>query len=155
VPLFDPGQVSTRLKQRVSTYPPALRLKIAHDGLNSARFALYMARNTAAEDAYLAGACAARAVNYLVQALFAINRRYQVNDKTALDELVGADHVPHDLVARVQAVFAELGRTPEERRASIAALTLLAAEVVALAAQALVVDGATPAWLGSLDMSTL
>jgi hypothetical protein len=68
---------------------------------------------------------------------------------------VGADHVPHDLVARVQAVFAELGRTPEERRASIAALTLLAAEVVALAAQALVVDGATPAWLGSLDMSTL
>ena len=155
VPLFDPEQLVVRLKQNVSEYPPALRLKLAHDGLLSARFALYLARNSAAAaDAYLTAACATRAVNYLVQALFAINRRYRVNDKTALGELADAEHVPRDLVARTQGVFEQLGRTPDALRASIEALTQLAGEVVSIAAGALEADGGVPAWLVSLDMST-
>jgi hypothetical protein len=155
VPLFDPEQLLVRLKRDVSEYPPALRLKLAHHGLNSARFALYMARNSAAAgDAFLTAACATRAVNYLVQALFAINRRYRVNDKTALGELAEAEHVPDELAARTEGVFAELGGTPDALRASVATLTQLAGEVVSLSARALSADGAVPAWLVSFDMST-
>lgn len=156
VPLFDPEEVLVRLKRSVAAYPPALRLKLCHDGLLSARFALYMARNAAsAGDAYLTAACATRAVNYLVQVAFAIDRRYRVNDKTALAELAVAEHLPPDLAARTQAVFNQLGRTPAELSASIATLTQIASEMVACAANALGRDGAVPAWLAAFDASTL
>jgi hypothetical protein len=156
VPLFDPEQVLARLKQRVQTYPPALRLKLAHDGLKSAQFALYMARGAAASgDASLTAACATRAQSYLLQALFAFNRRYRVNDKTALAEITSAEHVPADLAPRCQAIFAHLGNEPEALRASVAALTSLAQEVVQLGERAFADQGAAPAWFGGLDMATI
>jgi predicted nucleotidyltransferase len=156
VPLFDPEQSVVRLKRAVSEYPPALRLKLAHDGLFSARFALYLARNSAAAgDAYLTAACATRAVNYLVQAAFAINRRYRVNDKTALAELADAEHAPRDFAARARAVFTKLGETSEALCDSVETLTRIATELVTVAGPALADDGAVPAWLASLDMSTI
>lgn len=154
VPLFDPEQVVVRLKRSVAEYPPALRLKLTHDGLMSARFGLYMARNAAsAGDAYLTAACATRAISYLVQVAFAINRRYRVNDKTALAELADAEHAPPDFAARTQAVFNQLGSTPAELSASVATLTQIASEVAACAARAFAQENAVPGWLSALDMS--
>ncbi len=154
VALFDPERAVLALKRSVAEYPAALREKLTRHGLQSAKFGLYAARSAAAAgDAYLTAACTTRALNYLVQALYALNRRYRVNDKTALAELASAEHLPTDFGPRARALFAHLGAESEPLRAAVNALTQLAQEVVTLGQRALAQDGGCPAWLAELDMS--
>src|SRR5262245_6163071 len=81
VPLFDPEARLDALKRRVADYPEALRKAVIQDFLFMAEFTLtaFAPRYAARSDAYGTAACLARAVNELVMALFALNRRYPLN----------------------------------------------------------------------------
>ena len=118
------------------------------DALGSAKFDLYAMRSaSAAENAYLTAACATRIVNRLVHALFALNRRYRVNDKSVLAEIAEFEHAPPGFVARVQAIASHVGETATELAASANALESLVNDSVALSDGLLEIDASSPAWL--------
>lgn len=104
VPLFDPDGYVDRLKRRVAEYPEALQGSVVQDYLWAAEFGITaFARKFAARgDVYGTAACLTRTVNQLALALFALNRKYLINDKTALAELAEFERVPRAFGPRVQ-----------------------------------------------------
>jgi hypothetical protein len=84
IPLFDPDARIEALKRRVAVYPDLLRQKVIRDYLFMAEFTLtvFSPKVAARSDTYGTAACLTRAVNELVLALFALNRKYPINDKT-------------------------------------------------------------------------
>jgi hypothetical protein len=148
IPLYDPRDVLGPLKRSIATYPEPLRQRLLQDNLHSARFDLYSATKAAeAADAYLTNACLLRIINRVVHALFAMNRRYRGNDKTAFVELSECPLLPRDFCARVQAVASQVGSGREELLATVERVQTIVDEAATLAAQALVVDDDSPAWL--------
>lgn len=110
VPLFDPESKIAALKQRVAKYPEALRRALVQDYLWQAELALVafapkFARRTGA---YGTAACLARVVNQLLLVLFALNREYFMDDKTALAKAAAFARTPRELESRVQQTFAQL-----------------------------------------------
>lgn len=65
--------------------------------------------------------------------LFALNRRYIVNDKTALDEIGEMAHAPRDFGARAQRTFERVGGAPAGLQAAVERVAALPRETVALA----------------------
>lgn len=92
IPLFDPDRCVEGLKRQVELYPESLRLALRGDTYGTA-------------------SCLTRAVNQMVLALFALNRKYLINDKTSLQELASFECVLREFGTRVQAIFANLGRS--------------------------------------------
>ncbi|HET9210772.1 MAG TPA: hypothetical protein VFR03_10270, partial [Thermoanaerobaculia bacterium] len=82
--------------------------------------------------AYGTAACLTRAVSQLLLVLFALNRKYFMDDKTALAEAAEFERVPRDLGPRVQQTFGHLGSSPEELRAAVESVTQLFRETVEL-----------------------
>ena len=148
IPLYDPRDVLGPLKRSIASYPEPLRQRLLQDNLHSARFDLYSATKAAeAADAYLTNACLLRIINRVVHALFAMNRRYRGNDKTAFVELSECPLLPRDFCARVQAVASRVGSGREELLATLERVQTIVDEAATLAAEALVVDDNSPAWL--------
>jgi hypothetical protein len=116
VPLHDPTSRFAALQRRVAVSPEALREAIVHHHLSAAEFGLdaFARKFAARSDTYGTAACLTRAVNQLVMVLFAVNRRYFVNDKTALAEVAEMACAPRAFAPRVQATLAHLGDTPEQ-----------------------------------------
>ena len=114
VPLFDPEARLEVLKRRVAVYPEALRRAVVQDYLWMAEFGLaaFAPKFAARSDAYGTAACLTRAVNQLVLALFALNRKYPLNDKTALAEVAEFERAPREFGPRVQKTLAHLGPPP-------------------------------------------
>jgi hypothetical protein len=65
--------------------------------------------------------------------LFALNRRYPVNDKTVLAEIAEMARAPRDFGPRVQATLADLGSTPAQLLGAVERVTELLHETVELA----------------------
>ncbi len=80
--LHDPEGLLRELKSAVATYPPKLKRTIIEKYLWEAGFSLETARKPAArgEASYVSG-CLFRGVACMVQALFALNERYFINEK--------------------------------------------------------------------------
>lgn len=135
IPLHDPQDHLGSLKRRVASYPEALRRAVVRDYLWSVEFGLdAFARKFAARgDVYGTAGCLARMVNQLVLVLFALNRVYPVNDKTALAEVFGFSLAPRGFATRVERLLSHPGRTPEELAASVETLAELYRETAALA----------------------
>jgi predicted nucleotidyltransferase len=135
VPLFDPEGLLGPLKRRVADYPEALRRAVVQDYLWLAAFGLAAVapKFAARADAYGTTACLACAVNQMVLALFALNRTYPLNDKTALEEVGEFDHAPRDFGPRVQRTLAHPGTTAAELAAAVENVAQLHRETVALA----------------------
>jgi hypothetical protein len=135
VPLFDRDGCVERLKRRVAKYPEALRRAVVQDYLWAAEFGLAaFARKFAARgDPYGTAACLTRAVNQLLLALFALNRRYLINDKTALVEAAEFERMPRTFGSRIQTIFADLGDSPARLADAVEAVQELLQESVALA----------------------
>lgn len=134
VPLLDPeGRVST-LKQRVTPYPEALRRTVVRDFLFMAEFTLtaFAPKVAARADTYGTAACLTRAVNELVMALFALNRTYLINDKTALTEVMEFERAPRDFGPRVQNTLGRLGATAGELAVAVEAIHQLRQETIEL-----------------------
>lgn len=133
-PLFDPDGLVPRLKQRVARYPEALRQSIVRDSLWGVEFALrgFAAKFAAGGDAYGTTGCLVRCAAQLVLALFALNRVYFMNEKTALRECEEFSKVPHDLALRLNTIMSRTGENAAELGASVAAMAGLFQEVVLL-----------------------
>jgi predicted nucleotidyltransferase len=134
VPLFDPEARLDALKRRVADYPDALRQAVVQDYLFAAELGLTAVAPKFAgrSGAYGTAACLARAVNQLLLVLFALNRRYLMDDKTALAEVAEFEFAPPEFEARVQKTLEHLGDSPAEYRAAVESVTQLFQETVAL-----------------------
>jgi hypothetical protein len=156
VPLHDPAALLGPLEQRIAVYPERLRVRLVQDSLGSASFDLYAAAKSAeACEPYLTSACLTRALNRLVHALFALNRRYRVNDKTALVELAGAALVPRDFAARVQAIVTLLGSERKSLLDSVQRARELLRETAELEPVLLAQGENSPEWLKMLKRAGL
>jgi predicted nucleotidyltransferase len=135
VPLFDPAGRLDALKRRVADYPEALRRAVVQDYLGAAdlNLAAFAPKFAGRSGAYGTAACLARAVNQVLLALFALNRRYLMDDKTALAEAAQFERVPRDFGPRVQETLAHLGTTPAELGAAVERVAQLFRETVELA----------------------
>jgi predicted nucleotidyltransferase len=135
VPLFDPDARLGGLKRRVADYPEGLRRAVVQDCLWAAEFGLAAVAPKFAgrSGAYGTAACLTRAVNQLLLALFALNRKYLMDDKTALAEVAEFDRAPREFGSRVQKTLAHLGASPAEHAAAVESVADLFRETVALA----------------------
>jgi len=134
IPLFDPEARLDPLKRRVATYPAPLRQALVQDYLFMAEFTLtaFAPKAAARANTYGTAACLTRAVNELVMALFALNRAYLVNDKTALAEVAEFKHAPREFGPRVQKTLAHLGNSTAELIAAGDSVTQLLRETIEL-----------------------
>jgi predicted nucleotidyltransferase len=134
IPLFDPEARLEVLKQRVATYPEALRQAVVQDYLWQAELGLtaFAPKFAGRSGAYGTAACLARAVNQLLLVLFALNRKYLIDDKTALAEAAEFERVPQEFERRVQQTLGHLGDSPEEFSAAVESIAQLFRETVEL-----------------------
>jgi predicted nucleotidyltransferase len=134
IPLFDPEARLEALKRRVADYPEALRQAVVQDFLFAAELGLVAVAPKFAgrSGAYGTAACLARAVNELLLVLFALNRRYLMDDKTALAEVAEFERAPREFGPRVQKTLAHLGDSPAELRAAVESIAQLFRETVEL-----------------------
>jgi predicted nucleotidyltransferase len=134
VPLFDPDVRLDGLKRRVAAYPESLRQAVVRDYLWQAEFGLaaFAPKFAARSGAYGTAACLARAVNQLLLALFALNRKYLLDDKTALAEVAEFERAPRGFGPRVQKTLAHLGDSPAELLDAVESVAQLFRETVAL-----------------------
>ena len=132
VPLFDPEARIEKLKSRVEHYPEALRRAVVQDYLFMAEFTLtaFAPKVAARSDTYGTAACLSRAVNEMVLALFALNRKYPLNDKTVLLEIAEFGRAPQDFGLRVQKALAHLGTSAPELLSAVEAITHLLRETI-------------------------
>jgi predicted nucleotidyltransferase len=135
IPLFDPGARLDGLKRRVADYPEALRQAVVQDYLFMAEFTLtaFAPKFAARADAYGTAACLTRAVNELVVALFALNRKYPINDKTALAEVAEFERVPQEFGPRAQKTLGYLGASALELGVAVESVAQLLRETIELA----------------------
>ncbi len=129
-PLFDPLGAIAALKSRVGKYPNALRATLIRKHLFDAIFEAELGRKPAERgDVMLVAGCLFRAAGFLTLVLYAMNRRYWVNEKGALAESRGFRLRPPRFHATVARVLANPGRQPAEMRASIESMLELARTV--------------------------
>jgi len=134
VPLFDPDARLDLLKRRVADYPEALRRAVVQDYLWLAEFGLaaFARKFATRSDGYGTAACLTCAVNQLVLVLFALNRKYLINDKTALAEVAEFERAPRAFGARVQKTLAHLGGSVAELVAAVESVAQLVRETAEL-----------------------
>lgn len=130
VPILDPEARLDALKRRVAVYPEALRRRVVQDYLFMAEFTItaFAPKFAARSDTYGTAACLTRAVNELVLGLFALNRRYLINEKSALREIAEFERAPRDFGARVRTTLARLGTSTAELAAAVDGIAHLVQE---------------------------
>jgi predicted nucleotidyltransferase len=128
-PLWDPHGTVEGLKSQVIPYPPGLQKAIINAFWWEVDFSFLIARKSISRGdvTYAAGSCF-RAVNCLLQVLFAINEQYWMNEKGALASADGFEKSPAHLRARVEDVFSHLDRSGESIVAAIDGLRMIALE---------------------------
>jgi predicted nucleotidyltransferase len=133
-PLEDPFGRIAELQRRVTKYPEALRREIVQDFLWSADFSLHAfgQKFAARGEVYLTASTIARCIHALVLVLFALNRRYLVNDKTALQEISSFALCPKDFQPRVEALLGGVGDRPSVLADSVDVAVALYGETVEL-----------------------
>jgi len=133
-PLHDPKNALAGLKARVVNYPPALKARIVQEMLWIAEFTFIHARGYAeAGDVPNTVGCMTRIYHCLVQALYALNETYFLNDKRSSAEIESFSKRPADFSARASVILASPGERAEKLGASLSRLKALFAETVALA----------------------
>jgi len=131
---FDPAERLDDLKRRVSVYPELLRQAVVRDHLWMAELTLaaFAPKFATRSDTHGTATCLTRATNHLVLALFALNRTYPVNDKTALAEIAAFECAPRDFGPRLNDLFARLGVSAAELGAAVESVGQLLRETIEL-----------------------
>jgi hypothetical protein len=110
--LLDRHGALEDLKERASPYPEALRRALIAKFHWEVAFAIANGELGAARgDRNHVAGCAYRALCCLAQVLFAINRRYLINEKGALSEACGFDVTIDNLAGRVASIWAAIGES--------------------------------------------
>ncbi|OSZ72772.1 hypothetical protein CAP39_05600 [Sphingomonas sp. IBVSS1] len=135
VPLHNPQGLVPALQALASPMPEALARAVVQDRLWQAQFTLsaFADKHAASANIYGVAGCATRIAHALVLALFALNRCYLLNDKTAVAEIAGFAMAPADFGPRLAAVLAAPGADASAQRTALAKLHDLFAETRALA----------------------
>jgi predicted nucleotidyltransferase len=133
-PLFDPAGLIVQLKSEVREYPEKFRTAAVTKHLFDAEFEIAIAAKPAerGDVMYVAG-CLFRAAGFMTLVLYALNRRFYLNEKGAFAESRGFSIKParfHDIVARV---LGQVGTTPTQMSASVVGFQSLAADLRELA----------------------
>ena len=71
-------------------------------------------------------------MNQLILVLFALNRQYPINDKTALAEVAEFERAPREFGPRVQQTLAHVGDSAAELVAAVESVAQLFRETVEL-----------------------
>jgi hypothetical protein len=95
--------------------------------------AAFAAKFAARADVHGTATCLTRTTNHLILALFALNRTYPLNDKTALAEIGAFERAPRDFEPRVNELFACLGASVAELDAAVERVGRLLHETTELA----------------------
>jgi predicted nucleotidyltransferase len=136
VSLWDDQGVVARLKAQVTPYPPKLQQRVIADHLWSGEFSLLHARDfAAAGDLYNTVGCLTRVAASLTQVLFALNERYFISDKKAMQTIATFSQQPADYPTRLAQTLAQLGEDAATLGQAVARLTALWQEVAALAGE--------------------
>jgi hypothetical protein len=132
VPLHDPDGRLATLKAATSPYPRALRDALIRKFDWEILFAIENAELGAgrAEQTHVAG-CLYRALACTAQVLFALNERYLINEKGALQEAATLPRTIPDIAKRVNDIWRLIGSG--ELRAALAGLRAIERDVKQLA----------------------
>lgn len=134
-PLYDPTDVLTQLKAKLEPYPQALKRSIISRRLWGAEFDLSQGKRFAEQgDIYGAAGCFTRCAAQLVQVVYALNERYFVSDKGALEEIESFAIAPPDFGLTLRDVLARPGGTSAELVESARQLEALLRDVIELCA---------------------
>jgi hypothetical protein len=133
-PLHDPDGRLAQLKAVTSPYPPALRDALIRKFEWEILFAIENGELAAgrAEQTHVAG-CAYRALACAAQVLFALNERYLINEKGALQEAATLPLAIPDIAKRAADVWRLIGSG--ELRAGLAGLRAIERDVKQLAVE--------------------
>ncbi|WP_411293112.1 nucleotidyltransferase domain-containing protein [Streptomyces sp. CBMA123] len=130
--LADPAGELAALQAETADYPEPLREALTA-GAWEAEFLVGVAVKGAARgDVLYVSLCLSRAVGVLVQALYARDRRWCLNEKGALAVAAQLPGVSHDFRARVHALLGAAGETPEALTATVERARALVGEVRAV-----------------------
>jgi predicted nucleotidyltransferase len=120
IPVHDPDGVLEGLKESTAEYPEALRGALIGKHMFDADFELAIAEKPAARgDVYYAAGCLFRSVGFLVQVLYALNRRYFVNEKGAMREVESFALKPQDFSGLAAQALGAVGMTRDQISAAI------------------------------------
>ena len=102
------------LQTRTVPYPPRLRETVTQRNVWEAQFALENAAKAAERgDTFYVSGCLFRSAACVVQAVFAVNGRYFLNEKRSLAIAAGLRLRPERLADTITDVLAATGRTPD------------------------------------------
>lgn len=137
-PLYDPARKLARLKELAAVYPEKLRRALIEKHLFDAGFELAIAEKPAArgDAAYVSGMLF-RASGFMILVLYALNRRYFVNEKGAFPESESFPLLPADFHAKVRAILGHLGEIPAELSQSVARMRSVRDSLATLCAREL------------------
>ena len=137
-PLLDADGVLQSLKNLARDYPPPLKRALIQNQLWEARFALDTCRASAARgDAFYVAGCLFRCAACMVQALFALNKRYLISEKGSVGATDSLPLRPANFRGTVSSVLARPGEHPEELESSVGRLGNLLETVEELCARPL------------------
>jgi predicted nucleotidyltransferase len=116
IPLVDPQGRLAELQAKTKVMPSALRQSVVQNCLWSIDFGLaaFLPKYVASGNVLAAAGCLTRFGHALVLAIFALNDRYLLNDKTALIEIGEFAVAPADFPARLESLLGTIGTTPAE-----------------------------------------
>jgi hypothetical protein len=123
-PLHDPGGSIRALKQRIATYPERLRRALVMKHMFDAAFELAIAKKPAkrADAMYVAG-CVFRAAGFMTLAVYALNRRWWLNEKGALAETRAFPISPPGFQDHIAQSLAQIGLDPRQMARAIRRMT--------------------------------
>ena len=134
-PLSDPSGAIARLKAKIAEYPEALRSAVVKKHLFDAAFEIDLAAKAAVRgDTMFITGCLFRAAGFMTMVLYALNRRWWLNEKGALAESRGFAIKPAKFHSTVAEVLGHAGESPAELAASVERFKRLAEGIQSLAA---------------------
>ena len=113
--LYAGNEEFTRWKEEAEQYPDKMREAILSFFLFEAQFSCGFAETSAKkQDAYYTAGHLFRSVSALNQVLFALNRKYCLNEKKAVMRIEGFEQRPEGYGEKVNRIFAAPGERAEE-----------------------------------------
>jgi hypothetical protein len=132
-PLYDPERIIPPLKEQVAVYPEAAKRRAVSAWLWGAGFTLQGVKYAPERgEAYLTTGYLTRAATEMIQALYALNETWFMNDKYVYREVAEFQIAPPDFMARIDAITGG-PLTPTDLRRRVEAALALHAEMLTLA----------------------
>ena len=122
-PIFDHEGKLTRLKSTVAEYPEKMRTALVRKHLFDSAFHLELAGKPAARgDIMYVSICLATATGFMALVLYALNRQFYLNEKSAFQQSAGFAIRPQRFHARVAEILGAIGTDAAALTASIEAM---------------------------------